>query len=561
MVVYFKDWADIESHYDERFDLTGLTSAEQELKDAVASGEAFVPDGSDSEKIAKCLPPKPENWSKPDPTRHIRADVLRFVLLQQVEHGEMTEAGTRLLGAQITGALDLSHATIPTYCGLQACQFESRIDANGSVFKSNAAFGHSNLPALTAMGATIEGGLNCTGAFFSKSEGITVDLQGSVVGDGVFLGEVTAKSTICIVGAKIIGPLVCIDANFESTEGMALNLQRTEFGASVFFQRASALGSIDMKNATIKGQLIFEETSFNCNEGPALNLQGAVLEAEFFFRRVKAVTGDITLGSTFSKNLVDDSASWAKVDNLTLDDFRYESIGGNTKPTLSERMDWLEKGSVWEGEFFPQPYSQLADTYKRAGHDREARDVRVALAEKLNEHVRKNLTITPNGDISLGFKSAACDIWIGILLCWHKLQLWLTGHGFKPQRALYALVFLVATCWWFTQKAWHAGDFAPNSDVILLSDDWGKYADAPNQAKAWAASQAGKDWESFSPLAYAADIVIPIVDFGQTQAWAPSTNREWWGKKLWWMRWVFTAAGWIISALGAAAITGVIRRE
>ncbi|MFV1480983.1 MULTISPECIES: hypothetical protein [unclassified Phaeobacter] len=71
----------------------------------------------------------------------------------------------------------------------------------------------------------------------------------------------------------------------------------------------------------------------------------------------------------------------------------------------------------------------------------------------------------------------------------------------------------------------------------------------------------GRDWESFSAIAYAADVVVPIIDFGQTEAWAPSTTRGPAGVILWWARWIFTLAGWIVTALGAAALTGIIRRE
>ncbi|MFV1593971.1 hypothetical protein VWZ88_15560 [Phaeobacter sp. JH20_36] len=55
--------------------------------------------------------------------------------------------------------------------------------------------------------------------------------------------------------------------------------------------------------------------------------------------------------------------------------------------------------------------------------------------------------------------------------------------------------------------------------------------------------------------------MVPIIDFGQTEAWAPSTTRGPAGVILWWARWAFTLAGWIVTALGAAALTGIIRRE
>jgi len=56
-------------------------------------------------------------------------------------------------------------------------------------------------------------------------------------------------------------------------------------------------------------------------------------------------------------------------------------------------------------------------------------------------------------------------------------------------------------------------------------------------------------------------VVIPIIDFGQTGAWAPSTTRGPWGERLWWARWILSALGWIVAALGAAAVTGIIRKD
>lgn len=138
--------------------------------------------------------------------------------------------------------------------------------------------------------------------------------------------------------------------------------------------------------------------------------------------------------------------------------------------------------------------------------------------------------------------------------------------GYKPQRSLYALILLIAAATFPAQRAWDAGSFAPNSAPILLSESWQALArddSIPNPAAEWAKHNAipGKDWESYHPLAYAADVVIPIVEFGQTDAWAPSTERGTWGYRLWWLRWVFTTAGWIVTALGAAALTGIIRRD
>jgi hypothetical protein len=155
-----------------------------------------------------------------------------------------------------------------------------------------------------------------------------------------------------------------------------------------------------------------------------------------------------------------------------------------------------------------------------------------------------------------------------LFLCMDHASDWLqrntVGYGRKPFRSLIVLLGLLVAFWLATIGAWHAGDFAPNSAVILSSQEWRDLDPKThaNAAQDWAEnSPTGRDWESFHTFAYAADVVIPIVEFGQTDAWTPSTERGFWGYHLWWLRWVFTIAGWIVTALGAAALTGIIRRE
>ena len=105
---------------------------------------------------------------------------------------------------------------------------------------------------------------------------------------------------------------------------------------------------------------------------------------------------------------------------------------------------------------------------------------------------------------------------------------------------------------------------APNAAPIIVSRDWvTATVDHPdNPAAFWAQrGQAGQDWETFSAYAYAADLLIPIVDLGQERAWAPSTSRSPLGQIGWWLRWFAKGVGWTVTALFAAAITGMLRRD
>jgi hypothetical protein len=146
-----------------------------------------------------------------------------------------------------------------------------------------------------------------------------------------------------------------------------------------------------------------------------------------------------------------------------------------------------------------------------------------------------------------------------------QMSRWLAGYGYQPFNFIWVLFLLWIIGTVMAHQAWRAGDFAPNSDVILSTPEWRVLAEdeaVANPAARWSAKHGkGRDWESFHAGAYAFDIVVPIVTIGQTEAWAPATNRGPWGWHLWWARWVLTVLGWIVTAVGAAAITGIIRRE
>ena len=56
------------------------------------------------------------------------------------------------------------------------------------------------------------------------------------------------------------------------------------------------------------------------------------------------------------------------------------------------------------------------------------------------------------------------------------------------------------------------------------------------------------------------DVVLPIIDFGQDDAWRPNSRASWgWlGESL---RWGFIATGWALASIFVAAFTNLIRRD
>lgn len=86
-------------------------------------------------------------------------------------------------------------------------------------------------------------------------------------------------------------------------------------------------------------------------------------------------------------------------------------------------------------------------------------------------------------------------------------------------------------------------------------------ADAVSTGKLWAdTAPSAAHYETFWSGFYAADVFIPLIGFGQEAAWTATTQNA-----AGWIAFVVTfmakGFGWFVTALGAAAITGIIRRE
>ena len=144
----------------------------------------------------------------------------------------------------------------------------------------------------------------------------------------------------------------------------------------------------------------------------------------------------------------------------------------------------------------------------------------------------------------------------------HRL---IVGYGYRPARSLIWFAAVVVIGWVYFDATWKAGDMAPSAAVALEGEEWQKMArdtSVANPAEVWSAkSEQGQDYETFSAWGYAIDLFVPVVSLGQEAAWAPSTNRSPWGYWGFGLRWFIKAFRWFVTALGAAAITGIIRRD
>ena len=271
-----------------------------------------------------------------------------------------------------------------------------------------------------------------------------------------------------------------------------------------------------------------------------------------FFKQNQITRGIVNFAGLATRRLNDEPADEQENFKLRLDGFEYQGFSDQADIRLKSRLDWLNRRP--EGlEFSSQPYEHLANILFKVGHRNDALDV---LFEKEKQRNRANRAV---------LRREGRGLWrIPILVFNDRLLRYMIGYGYRPFLSLLWGCVLIGALAVLYQKTWDAGDFAPNAAPILVSNDWIKATETHpgNPAEFWSSKgQAGQDYETFQALAYAADIVIPIVNLGQEDAWAPSTSRSVLGEHAWWVRWVAKIFGWVITALGAAAVTGAIRHN
>lgn len=424
-----------------------------------------------------------------DPSRQIRADLIRLIAIGGTPACGLHPVGIKLKGAQISGTLDLQFTKTRGRCVLDCCRFVDGPLLDHAEFAELSIIS-SHLPGLSAKYLVVSGCLSLQKSTFTR----TVELEGAQIG----------------------GEFSCVSTSFDGAGKLALNAQRLRVGDQL-----------------------------SCG-------------------RLKTVNGQINLEAAQVRELNDFGAFWPETaDCLYLNGFTYDRLSGGASHTFALRKDWLARGSRFKRRFHPQPYTQLAKVLRELGHAAEARKVLMERdrllfieAHKANRKPSNSASAVGRGDIIIA--GLRCNL----LRLWAWFSATISGYGHAPQRALFASLACIGfgAIWFFL--AWQAGVMVPNSDIILTSADWSTAmktaADAPSAE--WMKLPSARHYETFYCLPYALDVFVPLVSLGQENAWAITTV-TWFGWATRCFSFAYQIAGWAITAMGIAAITGFVQKN
>ena len=522
-------------------------------------------------------------------------DKCRFeqgLLLERAELGTLSLEQSSLFdlfaqGANLAGDLFLRSAQATSTIDICGVRIGGQLDCTGANLNGNGnkALNAQGLRVKDSLlfndvtatgtvdltGAQIGGQFDCVGATLDGNGGPSLNARRIRVKASSLLRKLTATGTLAFTGAQIGGQLACVGSDLNGYGSGALDGQGARVTADFVLDSTTATGTVDLNGARIGGQFLCRGATLNGNGEMALNGQSLSVEEGFVFLNVASVRGEIGLTSARVGDLVDDGTSWAKCAAVVLSGFTYDRISGNTSPkTFDHRKEWLEKGSHFDGEFFPQPYTQFAKVMRASGHLGEARKALMArdtiLFREAEKADRDLLAKIAPSTWSLRLERSKIRFRLQRRRLWAGLSRRVIGHGHKPERALLWAIgawgFGALVYFW----AYRVGLMVPNSDVIMVSSEWlvavKANADAPTAAWTQDTVLASKHYESFFAAIYALDLFLPIVDLGQESTWAVTTPTTFgWG---WWLRvgtLLYQIAGWVIVSLGIAAVTGFVQRN
>jgi hypothetical protein len=442
------------------------------------------------------------------------------------------------------------------------------------------------------------------GATLQNPSGTALDCQGGKIAGAVFLGvnpddpaglPFRADGKVSFIGATVGLQFICQSGAFR-------NASKSQ-SDDAYADYALELSSIRVADAIFLGAgkqkaELPDPTGYPPTIKGSVNLGGATV-------RVLIDDGLVTLGEDIEgkrglwRNVTAQDGSVRRC-ILNLNQFTYERMAGDDACDSQLRAAWLERQAPEDlgAEFKPQPYEQLVTVMRAMGYDDAADEI--ARSKRVRE---RQAARTRNAGQAKGSWTAFWDallvaklggvataVW-GLLVNFLEFVFlqWFIGYGYRMSRAVIFLFILTGGFALFYNGAFQQGAIVPlDKDVrdaasqpaalletVPPSNKFSFKLVAAPECKIWSVTKcpgiADQAIPLFNPWLYSADVMVPIVTFGQKAAWAPTPNV---GIKLpvvgqleapsnfvYDVQLIETVLGWVEGFLLVSFVTGLIAKE
>ncbi len=375
-----------------------------------------------------------------------------------------------------------------------------------------------------------------------------------------------SKGAVCLINARIESDLQCNGGYFDYPADDALQCDGADVAGTTFFKRdeasrpARTSGFINLRYGSFKQSVQIDGLEFSgsgsgvpANDGRARNCGidfsfgtiGGKLSLKKVTRSDSSIV-ELDLCQTVVDVLEDDQSSWNVAAILNLSGCHYKAIA-DLRADAAWRLALLDRQYVRRGEatpsrsFEPQPYLHLAEVMQQSGYDGAATEIRIHLEG----------AYTDVGDFR------------GRQRVWRRILRATIAYGYAPSRAI-----LWLGAWAFVSTLIFAS--APKGDIIQPKESEAATHVPPLE---------------FSPLIYAIDTLVPLVDLHQKSNWLvqPPSFGPWieawqnpqadpaglplrllaalWRSIVRLVGFLNPFIGWTLTSLFAAGVTGLVRRS
>lgn len=441
--------------------------------------------------------------------------------------GMRVRGRSRFIGARITGQLVLRDVHLDNTGGARPCLTVHEATVGRTLYLSDGTF----CGAVNLSGARIDGRLDARQAQFLNPRGRAVDLKSSRVGRAAqFTGasfegyvELTALvvgtalrfggSTIRMGAEEERASVVPGDVDFDNDNdnddtvdderpAEAFRGDRMHVGTLYLGPAMRVEGTVTVAATTVVGAFEVEGSSFDGQGEDAFDGRRLAVGSTFSWLPA-AVSGGVDLADASLGRLEDRPASWPT--GVRLAGLTYGSVD-TSRWRVAERVSWLAS----QTSFSPQPYEQLARALENQG---DAGDAREVLASKETAVRRRG---------GLGLAGRVANAFLEITV----------RNGYGLHRAFgWLLLFTVA-------------------GGVVLTTAWDAGAVVSADAGAAAGDRCPAASACYSPVVYALDLLVPVIDFEQGDAWRIRSDVR--------RGPAYAVFGWVLIALGWALTTALV---
>ena len=476
-----------------------------------------------------------------DPRPALVADRMRVDGNVELSDGLQALGTLRMVNARIGGSLRLAGAEVSVVRGKSQPYYDRALHLDGTEIGGDIEATSLRVPAgqLRLADVTVGGNFLAWNSMFRHPGRDVFSARRSRIAGNFQLTDATIHGTLRLQGVEVGGSINLAgtrltEPGLRATSSFSLDIRTGRIGRDLTLRDNNSRPFVAEGGVNLDGAQVARRVDLRGSELRSLPPFSVALDAgdvaadEFTLTPNVPPAGRVVLRRAHCGTLTDNDEFWAASGGIELEDFRYDALGRgiplDDDKALDRRIELLRR--AMRG-YRPGPYDQLAHMLRAAGNEEHASTVALRKQQFRYEALAR------------GFKFFGPGVRL-----WSWLQRSMVGYGYRPVRALgWLFTLLVLGSLWFglgTDDCVSQHPTNPAHEII---------ANGPrcvvNQ------QDTGLQW---NPVIYTADLLVPIVDFGNKSRWYMHGTDNWVAAG-------FTASGWILATTVAAGVSRMLRRE